>query len=182
MSRASVEDLPCYTVADYAQWEGAWELIHGIPYAKSPAATIRHQSISQRIAAELSRKLADCPNCQPLLPVDWKIAEDTVVQPDNLVVCGPIDGQYLTRAPVVVFEVISPATARKDRGLKFDLYQREGVAYYVIVDPDTATARLFVLNEHRRYASPGDHHDTTFEFEFDGCRVSFNFAAIWPQG
>lgn len=38
-----IEDLPHYTYDDYAQWEGRWEIIEGVPYAMSPAPTIKHQ-------------------------------------------------------------------------------------------------------------------------------------------
>jgi hypothetical protein len=27
-----MEDLPHYTYDDYAQWEGRWEIISGVPY------------------------------------------------------------------------------------------------------------------------------------------------------
>ncbi len=37
--------------------------------------------------------------------------------------------------PDWVFEVISPATARHDRGVKRDIYARVGVGHYWIVDP-----------------------------------------------
>ncbi|MGC8783703.1 MAG: Uma2 family endonuclease, partial [Armatimonadota bacterium] len=76
--------LPHYTYADYVQWEGRWELIEGIPFAMSPQPSFRHQRISHRIAEELGRALEGCERCRAVLPVDWKISEDTVVQPDNM--------------------------------------------------------------------------------------------------
>ena len=38
--------------------------------------------------------------------MDWRISDDTVVQPDNLVVCHPVEGAYITRAPELVFEIL----------------------------------------------------------------------------
>ncbi|MEO1923214.1 MAG: Uma2 family endonuclease, partial [Nautiliaceae bacterium] len=35
MATAIIEEL--YTVKDYEQWEGDWELIEGRPYAMAPA-------------------------------------------------------------------------------------------------------------------------------------------------
>jgi hypothetical protein len=70
MSQLRIEDLPSYTYEDYAQWEGRWELIRGIPYAMSPAPTIQHQTISHNIAVALAKSLEGCEHCQALLPVD----------------------------------------------------------------------------------------------------------------
>ncbi len=112
------EDLPHYTYDDYVQWEGRWELIGGIPYAMVPAPVIRHQVICSNIIQYLGELLKECKKCRVLLPVDWPIADDTVVQPDVLVVCGDDIGvEKLTVVPVVVFEVLSPSTTRKDRVL-----------------------------------------------------------------
>ena len=47
--------------------------------------------------------------------------------------------------PVLVFEVLSPSTSRKDRILKYHLYQAAGVKYYCIVDPETKCAEVFML-------------------------------------
>jgi len=81
--------FPHYTYEDYRQWEGRWELIQGVPYAMAPMPRPKHQLLSNRIARLLEEALeeAGCPGCVALLPVDWKIAEDTVVQPDNLGFC-----------------------------------------------------------------------------------------------
>jgi Uma2 family endonuclease len=73
------------------------------------------------------------------LPVDWKICDNTIVQPDVLVVCEEniesIDGEKLLIPPVLVFEILTPSTARKDRVLKYQLYEKAGVKYYFIVAP-----------------------------------------------
>ena len=104
MGTPRLEDLPHYTRDDYRPWEGRWELIHGIPYAMTPAPSIKHQSVSSRIDRLLQEALDQCDECRALLPVDWRIDEDTVVQPDNLVICHQEEKPYLTRAPALVFE------------------------------------------------------------------------------
>jgi Uma2 family endonuclease len=43
----------------------------------------------------------------------------------------------------VVVEVLSTATRDRDRSIKKDLYLREGVAWYVMIDPDDGTTDLF---------------------------------------
>lgn len=171
---------PHYTYHDYELWEGQWELIEGIPYAMSPAPTLKHQSLSTKISWQLSNLLQGCENCQALLPIDWKISDETVVQPDNLVVCGAdLQGQYLTQAPRLIFEILSPSTAHKDRHLKFELYEREAVKYYVMVDPETEVAKLYTLNREGRYIKKLDANKQTFTFEFEDCCIDFDFSQVW---
>jgi Uma2 family endonuclease len=76
-----------------------------------------------------------CENCKVYLPIDWKINDNTVVQPDVLIVCDKIEKKFLDFPPVLVAEILSPATASKDRNEKMELYQLQKVKYYLIVDP-----------------------------------------------
>jgi hypothetical protein len=80
-----VNILPHYTYEDYCLWEGRWEIIDGIPYAMSPAPSMRHQLITGNIIRELGNSVVDskcCGNCKVYNFIDVKITEDTVVQPD----------------------------------------------------------------------------------------------------
>ncbi len=181
MGVQKTEYLPHYTWRDYESWEGAWELIEGVPYAMSPAPSIGHQSISQKIAFQLSKLLLDCKRCKALLPVDWRINDETVVQPDNLVVCGEVSGQYLTRTPKIIFEVLSPSTAHKDMGIKFDLYQQEGVAYYIIVNPETSVAKVYQLTEDGRLIKKLDASNESYDFKVEECTLHFRFSEIWDN-
>ena len=171
-------ELPHYVYDDYILWEGKWELIEGIPYAMTPSPSFRHQRISQEIARLLSDGLDGCKFCQAVLPVDWKVTEDTVVQPDNMVICYQPSGDFLTKAPSLIFEILSPATAEKDRNTKFSIYEREGVNYYCIVDPVDNVAKVFSLSE-GRYVKQIDATDEVFEFDLGKCKLEFDFARIW---
>ncbi len=172
------QDLPHYTYEDYLQWEGRWELIHGIPHAMTPAPGITHQQISQSIAVVLDNALSECIECLALLPVDWKIDEDTVVQPDNLVICDKAEGAYLSKAPMLIFEVLSRSTASKDKNTKFKLYEREGVRHYVIVNPDEQLAKVYSLHE-GKYIKVMDATDESCAFDLGKCQISFDFSKIW---
>jgi len=104
----ALDYLPYYTYEDYIHWEGKWEVIYGIPYAMSPAPMIRHQDISSKIASSLVDLFENCKKCQALLPVDWKVKNDTIIQPDNLVICDePTNKAYITKAPKIIFEILS---------------------------------------------------------------------------
>ncbi len=171
--------LPHYTYDDYVQWEGKWEIIDGIPYAMAPAPSVEHQNISQKISGQLFYLLKDCEMCQALLPVDWQITEDTVVQPDNLVVCGEIKSNIkLLQTPSIIFEILSPSTKDKDRTKKYALYEKAKVPYYIIVNPLTKSAEIYALEE-EKYDLKREVSDESFIFKFTECEIIFDFSQIF---
>jgi len=182
MSALRVEDAyPSYTYDDYKEWEGRWEIIDGIAYAMSPMPMIKHQKISNNIGWQLKDIFQKCQKCQALMPVDWKIDEETVVQPDNLVICHtPKHPAYLTKAPVVIFEVLSKSTAKKDMTLKYNLYESEAVKYYILVNPDDEVAKAYELKD-GRYIKVGDFSDEKLKLTVDECEgeFEFDFSKIW---
>jgi Uma2 family endonuclease len=62
------------------------------------------------------------------------------VQPDILIVSTErlniVREDWIQGAPDLAIEILSPSTARRDRTVKLDLYRRQGVAEYWIVDLD----------------------------------------------
>ena len=175
----SYADLPHYTYENYKQWEGKWELIGGIAYAMSPAPMIKHQRVSNNIAWLLQEELKECESCEALLPIDWKISEDTIVQPDNLVVYNEdMKKAYITKSPVMIFEVLSKSTAKKDEGLKFELYETEGVLYYIIVNPDDEVSKVYHLKD-GRYIKLKDTTDDKIKFKFQECEIEIDFSKLW---
>jgi Uma2 family endonuclease len=86
-------------------------------------------------------------------PLDVEFHDKALAQPDIFVMRQPADpaSPLEVRDLLLVIEVLSPTTARRDRGIKRELYMRTGVREYWIVDPDsrgvmrwqpgTATAR-----------------------------------------
>ena len=179
MSAIKKEYLPNYTYDEYVLWEGNWELIYGVPYAMAPAPMIKHQAISNKIARYLDESLQECKVCQALLPIDWKIDESTVVQPDNLVICHtPQEEAYIKKAPKIIFEILSKSTAIVDKKLKYELYEKEGVNYYIIVDPKENIAKVYRLKE-GRYIKVCDAHEESVDFNLDVCAFTFDFSKIW---
>lgn len=173
--------LPRYVYDDYLQWEGRWELISGIAHAMTPAPAIKHQLISQRLAEQLGKLLQGCEKCHALLPVDWKIAEDTIVQPDNLVVCYEPAGTYLSKTPSLIFEIVSRSSHLRDTEIKFEIYEKEGVKYYCLIFPDDGIVKVYGLRD-GKYIKLGDFSDEEVEFELmDSCRFFFDFKQIWDR-
>jgi len=176
---SAIQILPHYNFDDWKIWEGKWELIHGIPYAMSPAPVPKHQIIANALGTEFGIALKNCKTCKAMQPVDYKIADDIVLQPDLLVVCKPILKSYLDFAPSLVAEILSPATALKDRHTKFQIYQQQQIRYYVIISPDNEIAEVFENGE-SGFQLTGSGNAFNFHFVFAGdCSAYINFAEIW---
>jgi Uma2 family endonuclease len=60
--------------------------------------------------------------------------------------------QFLRMPPTLAIEILSPSTARRDQTEKKDIYARNGVDEYWIVDPAKKTVTVFHLIR-RRYAA-----------------------------
>lgn len=117
-----------------------YEIIDGQLYV-TPSPIYRHQYAVLAVAAEL-RAYLRLRGVGAVLtaPADVEFDRGTVVEPDVLVVPlvergAPRDFAEAGRLLLVV-EVLSPGTAPRDRGVKRELYQRENVPDYWIVDLD----------------------------------------------
>jgi Uma2 family endonuclease len=170
---------PHYTYDDYCQWEGQWELIEGMPYAMCPAPVPLHQVIGGNCYALFKQGLKKgCNKCKAYPPVDWKIAQDTIVQPDMLIACGKIEKKYLDFPPILIVEILSASTAAKDRGEKMELYQSQQVKYYLIIDPQFKKTEVYQLIEGQY--QPVSINPETFAFNLqDDCTAEVNLLDIW---
>ena len=75
------------------------------------------------------------------------LSDTDVVQPDLLFVSREHEhllssGEHVRGAPDLVVEILSPATADRDRGYKRELYGRCGVTEYWLVDPMAETVSI----------------------------------------
>ncbi|BCD60673.1 MULTISPECIES: Uma2 family endonuclease [unclassified Nitratiruptor] len=176
---AALELLDRYTYEDYKKWEGRWELIDGIPYAMSPAPYPKHQRLLLRTAKELMETM-ECKECEVFIsPIDWKVNEDTVVQPDVAIFCEETQEQYFTKTPPVAVEVLSEATAYKDLTTKFELYERTGVHYYVVINPKREVAEVF-YNKGKKFELLGYFEkEGKVDMQWNGCEASIDFKRVF---
>lgn len=156
-----------YTYEDYLSWpdEERYELLDGIPYAMTPAPSTAHQRISRELLTEFSLYLRgkkcevfDAPFDVRFFAEDKRDKEVThVVQPDIAIVCDPgkLDERGCKGSPDLIVEIISPATAKHDKWLKYKLYERAGVREYWIVDPGNKMVDVFRLGEKEKYELTG---------------------------
>lgn len=155
-----------YTYADYSIWSGdeKWEVFDGVPYMQ-PAPTWQHQAISVELTSQFNAVLKGTSCRVFAAPFDLCIPEkderdeeisNLIAQPDITIVC---DVTKLRKTgyfgvPKLIVEISSPTTARKDKLIKFNKYEKAGVEEYWIVEPENKLITVFTLQENHRYGRP----------------------------
>ena len=117
------------------------ELIAGEHFV-TPSPTNRHQELSIRLTISIGVHLQGHSEQGKLYaaPFDVVMTPYDVVEPDLLVVLGDqlhiLTEANVQGAPGLVVEILSPGTRKRDQTLKRNLFDRQGVREYWIVDPD----------------------------------------------
>ena len=179
MGALKLEDLQ-YTYDDYKLWKGDWELMDGVPVAMSPAPMRKHQSLVSELIYNIREQLDECPLCEVLGEVDYKVSDDTILRPDIALTCGETNESYLTKAPEIIVEIISKSTARRDETYKFDLYEAEKVKYYIIVYPDDLIVKVYKLDG-KVYDKQGDFSEEIYNFTETKCGISLDFKRVFKR-
>lgn len=121
-----------------------YEVLDGVLLV-TPQAAFGHQHVATRLCLALA---AYCERNE----IGTVVAPGAVphgkseLQPDVQVVPGPLrfsaDWTELP-TPILVAEVLSPSTERRDLGIKRDAYLRWGVKDYWVIDLDERRAHVF---------------------------------------
>ena len=141
------------------------ELIDGYFYDMA-SPTKEHQTILMQIALQLSVAVDTHPACRLYVaPLDVCLDndDDTMVQPDILIVCNENDRdeRRVNGAPDFIVEILSPSSRYHDMFRKLNKYRLAGVREYWIVDPKS-----------RRV--------TVYDFEHDELPASYTFSDSVP--
>ena len=134
-----------FTYADYREWEldegERYELIYGEAFAMSGPNT-RHQAVLRELVLLLGNYLRG-KSCQVYCaPYDVRLfyeedeSDDTVVQPDIMVICDKtkIADEGCRGAPDLIIEILSPSNTAFEMERKRNLYRKAGVREYWVVD------------------------------------------------
>jgi len=149
-----------FTYADYKDWElkegERYELIRGEALAMA-GPNRRHQAILVEMLHHFSNHLQGkpcqvyCAPCDVRLFYDEELGEDddTVVQPDILVVCdeGKLGEEGIRGAPDLVVEILSPSNTVFEMAEKRDLYENAGVREYWVVNPKDNEVTVHCLRD-----------------------------------
>jgi Uma2 family endonuclease len=147
-----------YTYADILEWPETVraELYNGQVFMMANP-TLYHQSILGALSFQFFSFLQGKPCRAFIAPLGVRPSpksdnsDKTFYEPDLIVVCdtSKLDKQGCNGAPDLVVEILSPSTAQNDRLRKFNAYLKMGVREYWIIDPDSKTLNVNILDQGR---------------------------------
>ena len=136
------------TIHEFLAWEERQELKHefnGFAPVAMAGGTRNHARLQANLAISLGGRLRGSP-CE-FLGSDMKIVMSrTVRYPDGQIICTRGTGRDTwTKAPIILFEVLSDSTQSADRLEKNREYRQvESVQRYVILEQDRVAATVHV--------------------------------------
>ena len=144
-----------YTWKDFQEFPNKeqFEMIDGEILAMCPFPSVKHQDLVLGFGSCL-KEFFKAKSCKPFMaPLDVKLSDSSVVQPDVFVVCesGKIKNSHIDGAPDLAIEVVSPTSIAHDRMRKLHLYARHGVKEYWIVSTNPGSVEVLSLQESGHY-------------------------------
>lgn len=128
-----------------------YELLDGRPVAMSPRPVVNHNIAVTNVTSIFQRFLRGKPCTVFTDGVDVFLTPKDRVIPDVTVVCdkSTVKPDGVHGAPDLAVEVLSPSTAKRDRGYKKNLYERCGIREYWIIDTDSRLIEVYLLTDGR---------------------------------
>jgi len=128
------------------------EIIDGKEIMMSPPAFSNHNYVKDNVFSIFKNYLKGnvcVPHADGRKVVLPSQKNGDYLVPDFFVLCDrskiKSDGVY--GAPDLVVEVLSPKTAKIDRGKKKDLYQENGVKEYWLIEPAAKSVEIYLLKD-----------------------------------
>ncbi|MCS6794397.1 MAG: Uma2 family endonuclease [Raineya sp.] len=144
--------LEKYFVTDFLQKEDfeenfIYELLNGT-IVKRSAPSLLHQSILRKLVHIFEDYLAEKKLGEFFFaPIDVVLDEENLVIPDLVFVFESkkdiLKENYIAGIPDLVVEILSPSTARYDRGEKMKLYKKHQVPEYWIIEPKMQVVEIY---------------------------------------
>lgn len=141
---------PVFDAQTYLAWEAEQSTKHeyhdGEVFAMAGASDA-HVTVAGNVYMALRNHLRGSPCSVFISDMKLRVEEDNAFfYPDVFVTCAESDrGQSHSKsAPVLVVEVLSPATSAYDRGAKFAAYRKlPTLREYALIDPERLSLDLF---------------------------------------
>ncbi|ADG05672.1 Uma2 family endonuclease [Kyrpidia tusciae] len=154
-----------------------WERIDGVIYDMTPSPSTEHQRIVGRLFRDISGylkgKTCECFTAPFDVYLDGN-KSGNYVQPDITVVCDPskLRPHGCVGVPDMVVEVLSPATAYKDKTVKLRAYKAAGVREYWIVDPHHQIVEVYRLTDTNVFPTVHNKDETVTVSIFEGLDIN----------
>ena len=180
MALPQLKEKERYTYANFLEWDEDFraELHDGEVVMMAPPLTV-HQGTLTELLFQIQTFLKG-KNCK-VYPAPFGVrlfpkkdhSDDTVFEPDIVVICdqGKLDEHGCNGPPDFVIEITSPSSAKYDRVYKLRKYEKAGVREYWIVDPETKSVQVFILENGRFLASGYDETEKAPVAVLPGCEI-----------
>lgn len=138
-------------MAMFPEDDGVRREIIGGELFEMTSPLVQHQRLVARLTLSLGAHLETHPEQGEVFvaPLDVVLTPHDVVEPDLLIVLADqrdiVTKMHIQGTPGIVIEVLSPSTRQRDQTVKKQLFDRQGVREYWLVDPDRNSAAV-----HRR--------------------------------
>lgn len=195
--RTEVADGPVYMpVEQYLALDeatdGKYEYLDGFVFMLRPPSSayaesalvdmaggsVAHAALCARIATLVNVAVGDSPCMAYSSDARMKLAEKQYLYPDVMISCGQEAGSMLAN-PIVVIEVLSPTTEKRDRGAKFKAYQAlPSVQEYLLIGSEYKAIEV-----HRREGNfwRQYHYQEGDLVELASIGVSFPFDDVYRR-
>ena len=135
------------TLEEFVDWEERQELrweFDGFAARATTGGTLAHSAIQANLLGALASSLRG----QPFRPIGSQLkvrAATTIRYPDALAICSRGNPRSTVAPdPVVIFEILSPSSARQDLGAKNAEYQTlPSLERYVVLHQSLTAAEVF---------------------------------------
>ena len=130
--------------------EEVWEeLLDGKIVAMSPRPGVNHNIVAGNICHIFGNFAARKASFVFSTSVYAYLTKKDRVMPDVKIVCDKeiIKEDGIHGAPDLIVEVLSPSTAKNDRGYKKKLYEKCGVKEYWLVDIESRSIEVYLLKD-----------------------------------
>ena len=140
--------------------------------------SLAHTALCVRLGGMLDQALADGPCMAYSSDVKLKVSTTRhYFHPDVSVACESHAGNLLTD-PIIIIEVLSPATEKRDRGAKFAVYKTlPSIQEYVLIGSEAQEIIVY-----RRESNWRPYHYRSGDLvELTSIGVSFPFDAVYRR-
>lgn len=184
-----IDENRSFTYADYLTWEGheRYQLFNGEAFMMA-SPSVEHQRILMSLSVQFGSWLKGKP-CQVFsAPLDVRLfpkednSDNTVVQPDLLVVCdqSKIAKNSINGAPDLAIEIVSPSNSLSEMLIKFNYYLEAGVREYWIIDPIEKKVQVHVYENGHFISSVYREKSAVPVAVLQGLTI--NLEEIWQAG
>ena len=133
-------------------YDKSFETIEGEKFM-SPSPSVNHSLVTSRLASVIGTPLYVSLRGYALPEIDVHFPDGNLFKPDLIVVSFENRKIMMNRrniiqgVPDMTVEILSRSTMKRDTTIKKDIYERNGVKEYWIIDPYRKSVEVFILKD-----------------------------------